>query len=129
MTERTAIRNADKAGIRPHDWLNVRREELEKKTHVKWSISHAHGGYAFDPIDEGVSAGPVSDEVIDSILWAHGKAESDGFSGYVRYLSVYQEIGYLPLSMIMRAVKWLEKKGRVRRTVNRMGKGYAFKLV
>jgi len=82
ITEQTVNRNADKMGVRPSEWLDLRRKELERKIRCRWSVCHVHGS----------------------------------------------EIGNIPIALIMRAVKWLERNGATLRTVNRMGKGYAFKI-
>jgi len=78
-------------------------------------------------VDDGISAGTVGDDVIESVLNTY-KELRDGFHGYVSYFDVYSEIGNIPIALIMRAVKWLERNGAALRTVNRMGKGYAFKI-
>jgi hypothetical protein len=51
-----------------------------------------------------------------------------GIGGYVTYVQASERSG-VSLRRLIPIVKWMEKAGRARRTVNRMGKGYAFKLI
>ena len=126
-TDRTVNRNADKAGIRPVEWVDMQRKQYEKMTGVKWSWYTAHGGYQIDPVDDGIPVSEVGMDIVAEVMDAYIATEKDAF-GYVSYMQVTHKSG-LRLDDIMRAVKWMEKQGEARRTVNRMGKGYAFKIV
>ena len=126
-TEETVNRKADQLGVSSHDWLLRTQHRFETETGVKWSVSHQGGGYQFDPVDEGVAAmsGAAFEQVIVAACKLLPKIE---FSGYVTYQQVAQASG-VDLRMVMAIVKDMEKRGYALRTVNRMGKGYAFKLV
>jgi putative nucleotidyltransferase with HDIG domain len=128
-TEQTVNRSYDKAGFtNPQEYLTAKQKEFEKSTGVKWSVQHVNAGYAFHPIDEGVAvANTVSDEDVAAIRRVYDELPKD-FTGYVTYLSASEKTD-IGLRRLMPIVKWLEKEGKARRTVDRMGKGYAFKLV
>jgi hypothetical protein len=128
-TEQVVNQNADKAGFaNSQEYLTAKVREFERNSGVKWSVSHGGGGYRFDPVDDGMPiANTVSDDDLEAIRFACRVIDS-GMIGYVTYLIVSEESG-ISLRRLMPIVKWMEKKGMARRTVNRMGKGYAFKLV
>jgi hypothetical protein len=69
----------------------------------------------------------VSDDDLGAIRIAYRAIDKD-MAGYVTYLMASYESG-ISLRRLIPIVKWMEKKGMARRTVNRMGKGYAFKLM
>lgn len=127
-TEAVVNRNSDKAGFsNPHEYLLAKQREFERDSGVRWSVSHGGGGYMFHPVDEGVPvASSVSDEDVKMIGWAYGRIEKD-VTGYVTYLDTSEESG-IGLRRLIPIIKWMERQGRARRTVNRMGKGFAFKL-
>ena len=127
-TERTVNRNSDKAGFtNSQEYLNAKAKEFESNSGVKWSISPGGGGYTFHPIDEGiVIASTVADNDLNAIKYAYKTIEKD-LTGYVSYLRV-SETSEISLKQLIPIVKWMEKHGVARRTVDRMGKGFAFKL-
>ena len=91
-------------------------------------MTHGGGGYTFNPVDEGVPVpANVTEDAPRLLATGYGSAERD-FGGYVTYLSAHEETG-IPLAELMGVVKWMERKGTARRAVDRMGKGFAFKLV
>ena len=127
-TEETVARNADAASVSSHDWLIAKQRELEADTGVRWSIVHQHAGYGFHPIDTGIMAmDAVGRDTMQKIRLAYTRAEKD-FTGYVSYLQIQEETHW-DLKGLMAAVKCLERLGIARRTVDRMGKPFAFKLV
>jgi hypothetical protein len=54
--------------------------------------------------------------------------KGDSMSGYVTYFEMWNDTSW-DLKGLMAAIKYMEKQGKAHRTVNRMGKGTAFKLV
>lgn len=128
-TDETVNRNSDKAGFsNPHEWCMAKQRELEKETSVKWSWYNAHGGYKFDAIDEGLPiANMVAESDLDSIRYSYKNAPKD-FTEYVDYLTIAKATN-ISLRRLIPIIKWMEKEGIAKRTINRMGKGYAFKLM
>lgn len=127
-TEETVNRKADSEGIRPQEWVEARRKEFESNTGVKWGAASQHGGYAFHPIDDGMPVmHPVPRDTAQKIRIAYEAIGKDS-TGYVSYLQVYEHTGW-DLKGLMAAIKGMERDGQARRTVDRMGKGYAFKLL
>jgi hypothetical protein len=128
-TEETVSRNADKEGIPFADWLMNKQREFEQNTGVKWSAEQIHAGYNFLPCDEGVSAMPsMGRNTEQKIQNMYETVKGDSMSGYVTYFGMWDNTSW-DLKGLMAAIKYLEKQGKARRTVNRMGKGTAFKLV
>lgn len=125
-TDRTAERNATKVGLRPAEWMELQRKAYERMTGVKWSWYTAGGGYQMNPVDEGMSVSEPGTDLASEVEVAYAKAEKDAF-GYVTYMAVSMA-GGPRLKELMGAVRWMEKRGKASRTVDRMGKGYAFKL-
>jgi hypothetical protein len=128
-TEQVVNQNADKAGFsNPQEYLTAKQNEFERDSGVRWSVSHGNGGYRFVPVDDGIPvANMVSDDDLGAIRIAYRAIDKD-MAGYVTYLMASYESG-ISLRRLIPIVKWMEKKGMARRTVNRMGKGYAFKLM
>ena len=126
-TEGTVNRLATLAGTRSHDWLRGKQTEFEKRFGVNWSVSHQHGGYQFSPVDEGVPVHGV-EAYEQTIVRAYKEMPRPAITGYVSYWEVFEKTG-MDLRVIMGVVKDMEKRGYARRTVNRMGKGFAFKIV
>jgi hypothetical protein len=126
--EATVNRNSDKAGFaNPQDYLSAKAKEFERDSGVKWSVSHQGGGYQFDAIDDGIPiASTVAEQDVEAIVFAYRGLEK-GFAGYVTYVQISEKTG-ISLRRLIPIVKWLERSQKARRTVNRMGKGYAFKL-
>lgn len=127
-TESTVNRNADRAGFpNPEAYLTAKEKEFERDSGVKWSASHGGGGYTFHPVDEGIPvANSVSPEDLELIRYAYKKMVAE--FPYVTYLAIHEKTG-ISLKRLMSIVKWMEKNGQARRTVNRMGKVHAFKLL
>ena len=127
-TEQTVNRNAGRAGFaNVHEYLLAKQHEFEARTGVKWSVSHQHGGYTFDPVDEGVAIPVhVAAKVVQDVKDAYERAK-ETFGGYATYLDVHEASG-LGLRQVMGVVRFMERVGDALRTVNRMGKAHAFKL-
>ena len=127
--EQTVNRNSDRAGFpNPHEYIRAKEKEFERDSGVAWSASHEAGGYVFNPVDDGVpTALSVAEDDLVLIRYAYGQMAKD-VTGYVSYLRVSERSG-ISLRRLMPMVKWMEKQGMARRTVNRMGKVYAFKLI
>jgi hypothetical protein len=127
-THETANRRAEAEGMGSADWIMAKQREFEANTGVKWSVANQQGGYMLHPIDDGVPVmHPVPRDTVQKIKAAYEAADKD-FTGYVTYLQINEDKGF-DLKGLMAAIKGMEKDGLARRTVNRMGKGYAFKLV
>jgi hypothetical protein len=128
-TEETVNKNADKNGLRQCDWLSSKRHEFEVLTGVRWSICPERGGFQFHPVDDGIK--PVTHElamdfrIIDICRHIVTGREIP----YVSYLEIFKKGPDLNLRDIMEAVRDMEKRGLAMRTVDRMGKGYAFKIL
>ena len=127
--EQTVNRNADRAGFaNSHEYIRAKEKEFERDSGVKWSAEHTAGGYRFDPVDEGIPvASSVADDDLASIRYVYEQMDKGG-TGYVSYLRVSEDSG-ISLRRLMPIVRWMEKQGTARRTINRMGKAYAFKLI
>ena len=127
-TDETVGKKADKAGKRVQEWLVQKQAEMEEETGVRWSSSFVGGGWSFDPIDQGVDAPDKIDEkLVETVIEAYRRTSKD-VTGYVSYWQAYESAKKLKLIDVIRVVRWLEEKGKAKRTVNRMGKGCAFKL-
>jgi len=128
-TEQTVNRNADRAGFsNPQEYLLAKKREFEADSGVRWSVVHGGGGYTFHPVDEGVPVpADVPEGTVSSLRTGYMLSERD-FGGYVTYLAAHETTD-IPLFDLMGVVRWMERQGMARRTVDRMGKGYAFKLV
>lgn len=127
-TDETVARKAEQAGIRPQEWVTQQEGEFEKVTEVRWSASAMAGGWQFDPVDEGVDAPDAADRIMVAQVSEAWRESAKDVTGYVSYWTAKEWLGTVRLMDVMKAVKWLESKGRAVRTVNRMGKGFAFKL-
>jgi hypothetical protein len=128
-TEETVSRNANSEGIPFHEWVLNKQREFEKRTGVRWSAEQVHAGYNFLPTDEGIPPMPsVSPDTERKIRNVYLSLKGDGFSGYVTYFEVWEKTSW-DLKGLAAAIKNLEKQGKARRTINRMGKGVCFKLV
>lgn len=131
LKEATVNKNADKCGMQPQTWLLARQMEFEEATGVKWSFWPSGDGWHFNPIDEGVE--PISDYLISSEIigaFAGARVNKTLLSGYATYWDVAKYLK-LPLRLVMGVVKWMEKRDsefKAIRTVDRMGKGYAFRV-
>jgi len=125
-TDNTIRMKASEEGISPHEWILQKEKSLGETYDMKWSASPGGGGYSFYPIDDGVEpiASPQYAEKIVRAYWELPKPE---VIGYVTYLQVWSAMN-TSMKIIMGVVKWMEKQGFARRTVDRMGKVYAFKL-
>lgn len=124
----TIQRTAAKKGMRECDWVQERRVFFEKKTGVKWSVCSGGDGIQFHPVDdfiEAIDIDVVKYAVICKIREAYLGLAIAG--DYVSYLQVSEKSG-LDLKDLMGVIKGMEKKGLAHRTVDRMGKGYAFKM-
>jgi len=127
--EETVSRNAEKEGIPFHEWVSNKQKEFEQRTGVRWSAEQAHAGYNFLPTDEGIQPmSSVNPDTERKIRNAYLSLKGDSFTGYVTYFEVWEETSW-DLKGLTAAIKNLEKQGKARRTINRMGKGVAFKLI
>jgi len=128
-TEATVHQNMKRLGFQnPQEYTLSIQTKLESSTGVKWSICRSNGGYAFHPIDEGISArDSVSDKDVTLIREAYEELPKD-HTGYVNYQRMSEKAD-MRLSRLIPIIKWMEKNGMALRTVDRMGKGYAFKLL
>ena len=125
-TEATVNRNADKEKLRPQEWLFKKQRQFEQAFEVQWSVCSQHGGYQFHAIDDGVAEIPSID-FADKIAGIYRDLPKDA-TGYVTYLQVYEKM-QSTMSVVIGVVKWMERQGMARRTVDRMGKGFAFKVI
>ena len=101
--------------------------EYGKETNVKWDWVSAGGGVTVMPVDDGIS--PVSrDELAEDTIRDSYETVKDSVTGFASYWDVYLDNPLISLPDIMRCVRTMEKYSMARRTVNRSGKGYAFKL-
>jgi hypothetical protein len=125
-TEATVNKNADKEKLRPQKWICWKRAEFELATGVQWSACSQHGGYQFHAVDDGV-AEIASIEFADRIAGVYRDLPKD-VTGYVTYMQVYEKM-QSTMSVVMGVVKGMERSGMAVRTVDRMGKGFAFKVI
>lgn len=123
-------RQATRKGISVHDFLLERQKKYGKQTGVKFSADHRNDGYDFHPVDDGVCA-YNNDELalkVEEIYWNHQKSQF--VPQYMTYVEMWECLGKSDFELVdvIGTVKWMEGKGKALRTVDRMGKGYAFKM-
>jgi hypothetical protein len=127
-TEETINKAAAKARGLPHHWIQAKKAEFEASTGVKWSANHEHCGFKFYPCDEGIEAVSHEFGVDDLIVDTWRQITKSRPMPYVSYLDIAEWCPELNLKVIMESVKDMEKAGVALRTVDRMGKGVAFKI-